>query len=256
MSQIIHDDLELWKRRDDLDGFGLEYGDLVVKTYADAIEKLEESIFEGISLSEDVKEQLKQTVRFIFTKDWEEYEESGVVIAGIGETEPFPVLLAYNVGPIAAGRLRYAKVEEARVNAESEVAICPFAQRDIIDTIISGIYPDFKEKLVGDIPNMIAAASGKRIRNKEDCLEKIKEDFNNYLENEIIDPYVAPMVKAVSALPRHDLAKMAEALVTLTAFIQHMSADRQETVTEPIDVALLSKGDGFTWVKHKSLIQT
>ncbi len=32
-----------------------------------------------------------------------------------------------------------------------------------------------------------------------------------------------------------------------------MTADQDETVAEPIDVALLSKGDGFIWIKHKEL---
>jgi hypothetical protein len=55
-------------------------------------------------------------------------------------------------------------------------------------------------------------------------------------------------------LPHQDLAKMAEALVNLTVFLMRMTADQDETVAEPIDVALLSKCDGFTWVKHKELI--
>ena len=62
-----------------------------------------------------------------------------------------------------------------------------------------------------------------------------------------------PFMQAVSALPRQDLAKMAEALVNLTAFLMRMAADQDETVAELIDVALLSKGDGFTCIKHKEL---
>jgi hypothetical protein len=34
-----------------------------------------------------------------------------------------------------------------------------------------------------------------------------------------------------------------------------MSANQEETVAEPIDVAVLSKGDGFLWVKHKDLVR-
>lgn len=48
---------------------------------------------------------------------------------------------------------------------------------------------------------------------------------------------------------------MAEALVNLTAFLMRMTADQDETVAEPIDVALLSKGDGFMWIKHKELVR-
>lgn len=40
----------------------------------------------------------------------------------------------------------------------------------------------------------------------------------------------------------------------MTAFLIRMTVDQDETVAEPIDVALLSKGDGFIWVKHKDLI--
>jgi hypothetical protein len=58
---------------------------------------------------------------------------------------------------------------------------------------------------------------------------------------------------AVDALPRQDLARMADALVGLTAFLMQMAADQEETVGGPIDVALLSKGEGFVWIKHKSL---
>ena len=48
---------------------------------------------------------------------------------------------------------------------------------------------------------------------------------------------------------------MAEALVNLTAFLMRMSANKDETVAEPIDVALLSKGGGFTWIRHKELVR-
>ena len=43
---------------------------------------------------------------------------------------------------------------------------------------------------------------------------------------------------------------MAEALVSLTSFKRRVSADA-ETVGGPIDVALISKGDGFIWIKRK-----
>jgi len=46
-------------------------------------------------------------------------------------------------------------------------------------------------------------------------------------------------------LPRHELAELAEALVSITAFMARMSGDQKETVGGPIDAALISKGDGF-----------
>ena len=59
-----------------------------------------------------------------------------------------------------------------------------------------------------------------------------------------------PVLDAVHMLPKDALAEMAEALVNLTAFKQRVSLDA-ETVGGPIDVAVISKGDGFIWIKRK-----
>lgn len=47
---------------------------------------------------------------------------------------------------------------------------------------------------------------------------------------------------------------MAESLVNLTKFRLRVSPER-ETVSGPIDVALISKGDGFVWLKRKHYFQ-
>lgn len=54
----------------------------------------------------------------------------------------------------------------------------------------------------------------------------------------------------IEFLPKQDLAYMAESLVNLTAFKRKVSNDN-ETVGGAIDVAIISKGDGFIWVKRK-----
>ena len=70
-------------------------------------------------------------------------------------------------------------------------------------------------------------------------------------EAEVQEKYAQPLMAAVVALPRRDLAAMAEALVSLTAFRARMSVTEKEHVGGPMDVAVLSKGDGFVWVKRK-----
>jgi hypothetical protein len=62
--------------------------------------------------------------------------------------------------------------------------------------------------------------------------------------------YVNPVANVVSMLPKDELATMAETFVNLTSFKQKVSTGR-ETVAGPIDVAVISKGDGFVWIKRK-----
>ena len=47
---------------------------------------------------------------------------------------------------------------------------------------------------------------------------------------------------------------MAESLVNLTSFRRHVTPD-VETVGGPIDVAIISRGDGFIWIKRKHYFQ-
>jgi hypothetical protein len=189
----------------------------------------------------------------MFGKEWiHPAERSGVVIAGIGEEEPFPAVLEYCVGTVASGRLRYLKEESCRVGVDVEASVIPFAQRQTIDTIIAGIHPELMVKNFHEVDRLVARVVGRASKAKgKKLVEQFKEDFEQY----VAERYDGPFMAAVSGLPRQDLAKMAEALVSLTAFVMRMTADQEETVAEPIDVAILSKGDGFTWVKHKDLIR-
>src|SRR5207302_5067079 len=59
-----------------------------------------------------------------------------------------------------------------------------------------------------------------------------------------------PVISAVAALPKDELASMAETLVSLTSFKRKVTME-EETVGGPIDVAVISKGDGFVWIKRK-----
>ncbi|MFH1940559.1 MAG: hypothetical protein ABIL68_00545, partial [bacterium] len=77
-------------------------------------------------------------------------------------------------------------------------------------------------------------------------LEDYWEKLNNYREEQ----HINPIMKVVSMIPKLDLAAMAESLVNITYFKRKVGMG-METVAGPIDVAVISKGDGFIWVKRK-----
>ncbi len=62
--------------------------------------------------------------------------------------------------------------------------------------------------------------------------------------------YTDPFVKSVEGLEKEDLSDFAESLITLTSLKRKVSPD-QETVGGPIDVMVISKGDGIIWMKRK-----
>ena len=58
------------------------------------------------------------------------------------------------------------------------------------------------------------------------------------------------MMGAVSLLSKEDLAEMAESLIYLT-YLKRRFTFSEESVGGPVDVAVITKGDGFIWIKRK-----
>lgn len=252
LADVIRADQKLFERYDDHARLGSSYAAQVLRMYAEDIDRVEADFFEGTKLSARIKRALRGIVRLMFSKEWlYPAERSGVVLAGMGEEEAYPVVEHYHVGTIAAGKLRYMKQGSARIGIDSDAFVVPFAQREIIDTIIDGIHPSLQSSLSECLEELPRPDKPKKTADDEDDIDRVKQQF----EQQVRERYEGPFMEAVSALPRQDLAKMAEALVSLTAFVVRMTADQEESVAEPIDVAILSKGDGFTWVKHKDLIR-
>ena len=75
------------------------------------------------------------------------------------------------------------------------------------------------------------------------------KEFIDYLDERKQSNY-RPITTAVRSLPKEELAEMAEALVSLTSLKRRVSL-AAETVGGPIDVAVISKGDGLVWIKRK-----
>ena len=70
------------------------------------------------------------------------------------------------------------------------------------------------------------------------------------MDQEIEEYFTDPITDVVAILPKTELATLAESLVSLTSIKRKFSRE-SETVSEPIDVAVISKNDGFVWIKKK-----
>ena len=83
----------------------------------------------------------------------------------------------------------------------------------------------------------------------ETTAEKRKEVIERLLK-QIESEHSEGVVEIVANLPKDELAMFAETLVNMTSFKRRISRDA-ETVGGPIDVAVISKKDGFVWIRRK-----
>ena len=249
---------------------GLEdVGEKEIRSYGkDSLETLKERIEED-SLPKDMFDDwVKGFTNYIRSRFY--YNGTGIVFVGYGRNDIFPTLLPTYVSGAFNNRLRYY-LDTDGMNAIGEdcsASITPFAQSDVMITLMKGIAPNFYEKVtdlnvrsLSEERKKIAAllkeegvdeAIVKRVSDLDttDIEKKHSESMDEYMQEEYIDG----IVNAVESFNVEDMANMAENLVSITGLQRHFSSS-DETVGGPIDVAVITRAEGFMWVRHKDFIK-
>ena len=187
---------------------------------------------------------------------------TGLVFAGFGDNEIYPSICSIEVGEIFDNKIRYLFKDEDKISDDCDGIIIPYAQIDVIKTIIEGINPyleqtyiqtfaDFMYKYNEQIIDIIEGtntdlATKLKNLNIENIVTKIAES----LQKVKIEDHINPTVETVATLSKEDLAEMAESMIYLT-YLKRRISFAEESVGGPVDVALISKTDGFIWIKRK-----
>lgn len=216
----------------------------------------------------ELKDRLKAKLRrFLYyqtvTKDF--YQNySGLIFVGYGEEEIYPQLIPVHISFVLDEKLRFFVDENMRahINSSSNAIIRPFAQIDVINTILSGIDPELDsyymdnfKKFLNKYNRLLANAIGNESEELAKVIRGLSTEnvLKEYIkENRKIrrDKYINPLMDAVASLSKEDLAEMAESLIYLT-YLKRRITFKEESVGGPVDVALITKGDGFIWIKRK-----
>ena len=199
----------------------------------------------------------------VVTKNIPPSSLSGLVFAGYGENELFPALCHYNVGNVVNNTMPLIQDSTVVIDKQNLSAICPFAQTDVMRTILEGVSPEtqkiFRDSLTLTFKQLTSQLSN-LIENNGDI------NLAHKIRNLDITPFqriftlsssqaqtaknTRPFVQSVVSLEKEDLADFAESLIRLTSLKRKVSLD-QETVGGPVDVMVISKGDGIIWMKRK-----
>lgn len=190
---------------------------------------------------------------------------SGIVIAGFGTDEHYPAATSLHFDGISDAGLRYFREETVAVSATQDAIMRPFAQGDMVELFLNGVDRRYFDAITRDIARLLAeypqtildAVPGLPQQTKKTVLRRVKKSaqatFNDSMKALFEygeQRFSKPVLEIVAILPKDELASMAETLVALTSFKRRMSWEA-ETVGGPVDVAVISKGDGLIWIKRK-----
>ena len=134
--QTIKAHFEKWKEAELSCSIPEDFTGALRQKHKNLISNAKKEIFENLPLTQSSSRQLTEIAVNLFTKFPTEISPpntSGIVIAGFGTEDTFPVLESFSVEVKIGNYLKYKKNEEecASISFKTSAVIRPFAQREI-----------------------------------------------------------------------------------------------------------------------------
>jgi hypothetical protein len=197
----------------------------------------------------------------VFKQQWTTFEMSGVVLAGYGETQYFPELLHHQCYAVVLGKLICEPVQNRSrigISPQNTSAIEPLAQSDMVKTFIYGASPSALEKISELVQESMgrfeAALIEKGYLDKDIDLDAIRTDVSERFGKEsssyLFNSHTRPLRQVIGVLSIAEMADLAETLIAIESLKERVTKPT-ESISGPVDVAVISKCDGFVWIKRK-----
>ena len=195
---------------------------------------------------------------------------TGIVIAGFNRENLFPSYVHFKIIVLDGFKFIFDDCEEDCVGGETAVILKPFAQINAITNFLNGIdvstnylIASYFKKVIDDYSNNIEELikANRKINGRDEQVvlsdfeylkqnnERIVSDFVGFIDT-LKDKNSEPILKSIMSLPKEELANLSESLINITS-LKVKVQDNLETVGGNVDVAIITKGDGFVWTKRK-----
>jgi hypothetical protein len=221
--------------------------------------------FDDVVRSEEIDEVLLDYTK-CFIRQGQFSNRATLAFVGYGREEILPAWANVLVAAFLEAELLFIQGESLNGDPTSSPhwGICPLGQQSAINLFLRGteqgsinrarraahrVVEASRQALLENVPDSSASATIK------ENFEKMQLEIQSSIDEEVWDysneEFVQPLRQAISALPVADLAAVAKSLVELQALRQTTTAELG-TVGGPIDVATISRDEGFRWIRHKS----
>lgn len=265
--QVIFDARDEWSKLSDITCFGIGTGEAMAARHSDKVSELTMKAFEDLSPDAPMTTALRYLAIMLVGKDKILREAlSGLVIAGFGRDEHFPVMQSFELGEIYEGKLKFRRDKLAAIDGDGATSIIvPFAHAEMVNTFLFGVKPELERRwmisvltLISKLPETVIDLVTDLSAEQRDQWKSKMAPVSGEIARNFVDrlaqygkqEHLNPIYQAIANMSKGELAHAAASLVNLNSFQKRMSMD-PETVGGPIDVAVVTKGDGFIWTDRK-----
>lgn len=239
-----------------------------LENHRSVVSQILENIIENRPIRGALKKKLVDAC-LLFAILFPGINESGVVLAGFGDNEAFPSVKAFKIQKILDGNVQFKQEFSHEVTLEKTVCIRAFAQKSQVQNFMNGFSSRMADYIFKNMKEILSKEFGEQVSDlliKDGLISKdqkavckryiesagrgvyscLRDRFSEISRRE----FVSPVVNAVEFFSPTEMARMAETLVSLESFRQQVTLSH-ETVGGPIDVSVITRGDGFIWIKRK-----
>ncbi len=223
--------------------------------------------FGQFDLPAQTVQRLKDIGVYCVVKDLFLEDVTGLVFAGFGSEERYPAVVTYFLSAIVGGYVKRAEASFDAIDSETRSKIRVFADSEVTNAFIRGIdfnlerrlYGGFRmmmqglvDQVVGAFPQVDAAQREEvRTRFQRDFVPRYLDAFHHLISDYQQQNFINPILRVLEIAARNELAETARELVGLNIFKKKIMAQK-ETVGGAIDVAVISRENGFEWWSRQS----
>lgn len=219
----------------------------IIKAFKDYIEEIREDL-------------LKALYGYLtFTKG---DSSATLVFSGYGKDEIYPSLIAIDINEGFDHHINWEITQKVNIDDKTPAAICPFAQTDVITSLLTGASGKWLNSMDREVETLYdpLVFLNEHIEDpfeNPEIMELNSVNSNNLsmrrrkMINKMRDENKAAWVKDLEGYDVKSMAELALTLVDLTG-LQRILTFQQEGVGGDVDIAVITKTDGFTWLNRKS----
>ncbi len=223
------------------------------------------AVFKNLTLTEESRTALLGLGVALLLSGRQSNLATGIIVAGFDPRDMFPSVSITDIDGAICGRLKYKHKQHLLIDRDNTPGkVVSFAQTDVVDRLLSGADDRFIDETEGYIKSSLGKA--RTILDEALVSAGLSVDVASGIVGDVIDGvvanYKASFVKKakedfqnnfnsmVAMMPKQDIIEFAEAMVSISPIERNATSD-QATVGGPVDIAFITKHEGFVWIKRK-----
>jgi hypothetical protein len=233
--------------------------------YGGLLNSIMDEVFPPVPIGAAEKRRLRKMISTGILSEAQSDFSTGVVVAGYAPGDMFPSLAIVEVDGAVCGKLKYVHGEHVVIDrARNPGRVISFAQTDVADRLLSGADAQFVHMSAEYIAASLESSkdaiidtlklSGQSARNAKAIFEAMAsaaaDEYRNRFATTAREGFQRHFNEMVALMPKQEILELAEALVSITA-IERKASHEQETVGGPVDLAFITRHEGFVWIKRK-----